>query len=266
MSGATVKELFVYPIKSFRGVRVSRLSLDPLGPDFDRQFALIDEEGKVLTQRQLPELTRIGLQLDGSGIELTFDGFESIDFGLAEKTLNTYSTSLWGHTLPAFEVAPEVSEWLSEVLKKKVRLVSLSETAKREFRPEVLPGRATRFTDFGPLLVVSVASLRDLEKRTGQTLSVIRFRPNIVIDGVEPFAEDGWRNFKTGSMEFKAIKPCTRCVITTLHPLTGAGGPEPLKTLSQYRKGEKGVEFGYYYAHLNEGTVQVGDSVQITST
>lgn len=259
----TIKELHFYPIKSFRGLRVHELSLDKMGPRFDRQWMLVDENNRFLTQRQLPLLARIGLRMEEDfGVELSAGDLGTVDFGLEEREGDEFNVTVWKDQVPAFEVSGEVSAWLSEFTGQKVRLVRLSENAKRAFRPD-FPERSIRFVDQQPLLVVSTASLKGLEAKAGVTLAVTRFRPNIVVEGASEHEEDTWPGFQAGSLKFRALKPCTRCKITTVHPLTGAMGEEPLKTLMTYRRGEKGVMFGYYYAHLNEGRLKVGEKLAI---
>lgn len=257
---AVVKELYFYPIKGFRGLRVSGFDLTAQGPRWDREWMLIDAESKFLTQRQMPHLARIGLQMDeDAGIELTRSDLGSVDFALEEREGDALQVVVWKDQVPAYEVSSEVSAWLSEACGQKVKLVKLSPEAKREFAKEALPGKTVRFVDACPLLVTSVASLKGLEQKAGMTFSMSRFRPNIVVDGVEAHAEDEWPGFKIGRIDFQGIKKCGRCKVTTVHPLTGETGDEPLKTLSTYRRGEKGVYFGFYYAHMSEGRIAVND-------
>lgn len=255
-----ISDLYFYPIKSFRGFRTKELNLLKRGAELDREWMLVDDKLQMLTQRQLPQLARIGVQLDGF-IELTLDGFGSVDFGLEEMEGKELSVNIWRSQVPAHEVNSEVSEWLSQVLSRPVKLVRLSEKAKRHSADH--EESLIRFHDQQPLLVISKASLKDLESRAKQTLSMSRFRPNIVVDGATAFAEDGWPKFTLGSVEFKPLKACTRCKITQVHPLTGEVGEEPLKTLLTYRKGEKGVAFGYYYGHLNNGKIHVGQELKL---
>lgn len=258
---AIIKELYFYPIKSFRGLRTRELVLDADGPRLDRQWMLVDEAGRFITQRQMPLLARIGLRLvDGVAIELSSQGLEPVDFGLEEVEGPEQPVTVWKDTVPAFEVSREISAWLSEVTAQKVRLMRLSATARRGFSPD-FADRHVRFVDQMPLLVISSASLKGLEQKAGVTLSMARFRPNLVVDGVEEHAEDNWGQFRAGRVEFQALKPCTRCKITTVHPLTGEVGEEPLKTLAAYRRIEKGIAFGYYYAHRAPGTLRAGEAL-----
>jgi uncharacterized protein YcbX len=257
---ATIKDLYFYPIKSFRGLRVNEMQLEKQGARYDREWMLVDEKGKFVTQRTMPILAKIGVRMDEAGIELSTQGLGSIDFGLEEHE-GEVQVTVWKDTVPALEVSSEVSAWLSEFTAQKVKLVRFSPQAKRAVG--VLPESEIRFADGCPLLVISLASLRDLEKRTGVTLSMSRFRPNLVVDDVPAYAEDLWSGFETSAIKFKALKPCSRCKITCTHPLTGEVGQEPLHTLSTYRREEKGVMFGFYYAHLNEGRVRVGETLKL---
>ena len=250
MSEAHVTDLYIYPIKSFRGVRVETLALKAKGASLDREFMLVDESGLFITQRTMPELARIGLQLiDDAVIELSSEKAGTIDFGLNEKSEKTLEVTVWKSTIPAVEVSAEVSEWLSELLGKKVTLVRTM---------------GDSFFDSAPLLVLSKASLKNLEKVLGTTVTMSRFRPNIVVDGVEAHAEDQWQSgFSIGRLSFQPVKPCTRCKLVTVHPLTGQVGEEPLKTLSTYRRGEKGITFGYLYANVNEGLIHQGSALTL---
>jgi len=256
---AIVKELFIYPIKSFRGVRLNTMTVDPRGPMHDRQFVLVDDKNGFLTQRQMPHLAKVGLRMeDDAFIHLSQQGFGEVDFALNEHEDEISEVSIWKVKVPAQEVSTEISGWLSEVVAKKVRLMRITDTAQRNFDPDGHAGRSVRFTDATPFLVISTASLKMLEQKAGISMSMSRFRPNIVIDGVDAHAEDGWKQFSIGRMKFDNLYSCTRCKVTTVHPLTGEVGEEPLKTLATYRKGEKGVIFGQYYAHLNEGRIEAG--------
>jgi uncharacterized protein YcbX len=245
---ALITDLHFYPIKSFRGFRVKELKLQAAGAEWDRQWMLVDDKNKALTQRELPQMARIGVAIEDF-IELTLEGFGSVDFGLNETEGEIESISLGDKAFPAREVSGEISEWLTQVLSKKVRLMRVADAEKN------------RFFDASPVLVISKASLQDLETKIGSTMSMSRFRPNIVIDGIPAFSEDTWPKFKIGPMEFTAVKPCTRDKITTVHPLTGEIGAEPLKTLSTYRKGDKGVTFGYYYSYTLPGRIHTGQEL-----
>jgi len=201
------------------------------------------------------------VRMDDVGIELSTQGLGNIDFGLEEHEPGELKVTVWEDTVGAVEVSREVSAWFSEFAGQKLKLVRFAPNSKRAV--DLLPEREIHFSDGYPLLVISQASLKDLEKRAGVTLSMSRFRPNIVIDHVAPYAEDTWSGFETAKIKFKALKPCSRCRITCTHPLTGEVGKEPLQTLNTYRRQEKGAMFGYNYAHLNEGRIHVGETLKL---
>ena len=255
-----IQELNFYPIKSFRGLRTSEMRIDASGAQWDRQWMLIDDKNTFLSQRQLPILAKIGVAFDEASIELSVHEKGSVDFGLEEQEGKELQVKIWKAEVPAFEVSGEVSEWVSGIVGKKVRLVRMSKEAKRLWDADNADS-TLRFTDSRPLLVIGRASLEQLEKKANITMSMARFRPNIVLNHIPPHAEDGYSSIQIGGMELKALKPCTRCKITTVHPLTGAVGEEPLKTLATYRQQEKGITFGYYYTAVKPGLIKLGAPV-----
>ena len=260
---AIIKDLYFYPIKSFRGLKTAELYIDAQGPRLDRQWMLVDQENKFISMRTMPGLARIGLRMeDDLEIELSRHDLGTCEFALEEREGDEFSVQVWKDTVPAFEVSSEVSAWLSEAVAQKVKLVKISERAKRPLGPS-FPENTVRFVDGKPLLVLSVASMKGLEDRMKAPLSAARFRPNVIVDQTLAHAEDNWSGFKAGSFEFKAVSPCTRCKITTVHPLTGEMGEEPLNTLATYRRQDKGITFGMYYANMGTGRLKAGDPIQV---
>lgn len=257
-----IQELYFYPIKSLRGIRSSELILDPLGPKYDRQWMLVDPSGRMITQRTMPSLARIGVMMDENSLQLSHSQFGQMEFGIEERQGEEFQVTVFKDSILALEVSSEVSQWFSQVLNQPVRLVRISENARRGFNPRFAE-RNVRFVDGKPLLVISVASLNELQEKIGKKLSITRFRPNIVVDQTVSHEEDTWEQFSVKGVKFGGVSACSRCKITTVHPLTGEVGEEPLKTLATYRRQEKGIVFGYYYAHLNEGRISVGDSVEL---
>jgi len=296
-----IHDLYIYPIKSFRGLRVDTLKIESRGPLLDRQWMLVDRTGQMITLRQRSELARFGVELvgvkagagaeAGSVLRLSL-GASSVQFGVREKEGSALNVRVWNRTVAAFEVRAEVSAWLSERLSERlseevrlVRMVDEADLAVDEVygvdstggtvitggsptsdgvatnaRTRNAPGElpSVRFVDSQPLLVISLASLRELERRVGTEMAMERFRPNIVLDGpIEPHAEDTWSSIECGDFQLNSVKPCSRCKITTLDPWTGAGGVEPLRTLATYRRSESGkVFFGQYYAPSGKGDLK----------
>lgn len=253
-----IRDLYVYPVKSLRGVRVDELAIDRDGPRLDRQWMLVDRNGVFLTQRTHPGLARVAVTI-GERLTLTHDG-SSVDFGRDATRGSDFEVTLHGQTFRGVEVATDVSEWISDVVKSPTRLVRWVEGRHRDFAPHT-PDYGVRFADQKPLLVITTASLGDLNARVGHELETIRFRPNVVVEGADAYAEDDWESFRAGEMEWRYLKPCVRCRITTVDPLTGAVGPEPLRTLLTYRRTPKGLAFGSYYGHSGTGILRTGAEV-----
>lgn len=254
-----IEELYYYPIKSLRGIRAKALDFDAFGPKWDREWMLVDRNGYFLSQRLVPQMATIEVEALADGFRLAH-GSSEVRFGFEETTGETSDAVVWASPVPSREVNPEVSNWLSEVLEKPVRLVRMMPEARRPISNE-LSDRFVRFVDSSPVLVISRAAHRALEERANEKLDIARFRPNLVISGAEAHAEDGWPGFKAGSLEFDPVKACSRCKIVNVDPLTGEVGREPLRLLSTYRRTPKGVTFGFYYAHRGDGRVSVGDQV-----
>jgi uncharacterized protein YcbX len=151
---------------------------------------------------------------------------------------------------------------LSRVIDKKVRLVFMSESTARKADPRyALQGENVSFADGFPYLLISRASLEDLNQRLPLAIEMNRFRPNFVVSGAAPFEEDSWKSIQIGDLRFTAVKPCSRCILTTIDPETGEKGAEPLKTLSSYRRINNKVLFGQNLVAAQTGTLREGDKI-----
>jgi uncharacterized protein YcbX len=249
-----ISRLFFYPIKSFRGVETKTMKLTPQGAEWDRKWMLVDAKNQFITQRTMPQLARIGVDwIDDSSVELMQNGETLCDFGLNEQEGEQLTVTVWKDQVPAFEVSSEVSEALSQVLDKPVKLVRMADECKR----------LGRFGDSQPLLVLSEESNKGLEELAKTSLSIVRFRPNIVIRHCLPHSEDIWNSISAGSLTLRRIKPSTRCKIAQIHPLTGEVGEEPLKTLMTYRQIENKIAFGQYYGNDQSGEIRVGQILKV---
>jgi uncharacterized protein YcbX len=267
--------LFVYPVKSLRGFAVESAEVDALGVVGDRRFMLVDETGRFLTQRALPQMARIATSLDRDTLILSAEGAGSI--GIPRRSAAPgieRSVTIWKSTgLLADDCGDAPAAWLSDFLKTKCRLVRIGEKFMRPIlKPDITgPGDVVNFADAFPFLVVSEASLANLNDRLVArqegTLPMNRFRPNLVVTGCEAFAEDNWQRFRIGDLVFRAGGPCARCAITTTDQLTGERGLEPLRTLATYRRDAQDstdVNFGQNLIHETKtGTLRVGDEVHL---
>ncbi|HVS50806.1 MAG TPA: MOSC N-terminal beta barrel domain-containing protein [Opitutaceae bacterium] len=268
--------LFIYPVKSLRGVAVSSAEIDTLGFVGDRRFLIVDETGRFLTQRALPAMARIATALDRETLTLSAEGVGSIavtrTVPAASAASATRSVTVWKSTgLLADDCGDAPAAWLSDFLKTKCRLVRVGEKFLRPvLKPAAGPADLVHFADAVPFLVIGEASLADLNDRLvarhEEPLPMNRFRPNLVIAGSQAFAEDDWPRFRIGEIVFRAAGPCARCIVTTTDQLTGERGREPLRTLATYRRGADptDVNFGQNLIHeTKSGTLRVGDPVHL---
>jgi len=264
-----VEALFVYPVKSCRGLALRASDVDRYGLRHDRAFMVVDaESGLFLTQRDEPRLARFAARLDGDTLELAAAGGGRLRVPLAPQEAPRRSVQVWRHRGDALDQGDEAAAFFSEPLGRKLRLVRAPADHARRVNPERAPFEAfTSFTDGYPFLLLGRASLDDLNARLAEPLAIERFRPNVVVSGGEPYAEDGWRRIRIGTLELLIVKPCDRCAITTVDPDRGERqGFEPLRTLARYRRSEGAVFFGQNAVHLGAGRLEAGMPVEVLET
>ncbi|MCW8983326.1 MAG: MOSC domain-containing protein, partial [Gammaproteobacteria bacterium] len=171
---------------------------------------------------------------------------------------------VWNDQCAAIDGGDEAAEWLSQFLGEPSRLVYFPEDELRQVDPNFAnAGERTAFSDGFPILLISQSSLDDLNARLESPVTMQRFRPNLVIDGCEPFAEDGWQKIRIGDITLRIVKPCSRCVIPTIDLETGMKGAEPIKTLASYRMRENRIYFGQNVIAEGCGQIEVGMAVEI---
>ena len=233
----TLAGLYVYPVKSCRGTALTRATLTRAGLAHDREWMVITPEGRFLTQRELPRLALVAPRLEADALVLEAPGPPALPLPL-DATGPRREVAVWGDVCSAVDAGEAAAQWLSAFLGRPVRLVRFDASQRRATDPEWsdgLPGE-THFTDGFPLLVLSRASLDDLNARLESPLPVDRFRTSLLIDGCGPYAEDRMSELVAGEARIRIVKPCTRCVITATDQTTGErDGEEPLRTLRSYR-------------------------------
>jgi uncharacterized protein YcbX len=245
---ATITGVFVYPVKSCRGIALASARLEPTGFADDRHWMLVRPNGRFVTQRELPRLALVGTHLTAASLMLTAPGMTACEIP-REFNGTVRDVTVWKFDGRGIDCGDVAAEWCSRFLETPLRLVSFDATAPRVCNPEWTPGTQaiTEFSDGYPILMISRASLAELNSRLPQALPMERFRPNIVIDGVEAYDEDRIHELRVGHATLRLVKPCTRCAITTTDQQRGVvDGVEPLRTLKQYRFDSKlhGVLFG----------------------
>jgi uncharacterized protein len=263
----TVTEINIYPVKSLGGISIDSGESTSRGLKHDRRFMLVDQNHEFLTQREHPQMATIRTALDGNDLVLTSPFEDSITVPLQPRLLPTRTVAVWSSRVHAHTVSAEADTWLSDYLGIDARLVYMPETAERRVSPDYAKnGEVVSFADGYPVLIASESSLAELNSRIvgagAKPVTMDRFRSNIVVKGCQPFAEDAWRDFAIGDAEFRGVKPCTRCQVTTTDQATGEVlGPEPLRTLATFRDSPKGVRFGMNLLNTKLGTIRVGDNV-----
>jgi uncharacterized protein YcbX len=266
--------LHIYPVKSLRGLAVQSAEVDSLGAIGDRRFLVVDSAGVFLTQRTVPRMALVAASLDDSALTLRSAGFGEIRVGRApDPGARLLTVRIWkSEGLRAEDCGDAPASWLGGVLGTPCRLVRIGPAFTRPVKPgRARPGDVVGFADGYPFLAVSEASLGDLnariEKSGARSVPMNRFRPNLVLAGCEPYAEDAWRRFRIGAIAFRAAGPCSRCIITTTDQATGERGVEPLRTLAGYRRNTAEptlVDFGQNLVHeVKTGLLSVGDPVEI---
>ncbi len=258
-----VAALYVYPIKSCAGMSVASVTLDRRGVMGDRRFMVVDDDGRFLSQRELPKLALIVPRIADGAVTLAAPGFSTITVPVLMEGPRR-SVVVWRDVCDAIDQGDDASRWLSAHLGVSCRLVRLADEWKRLVDPTYAtrPDDEVSFADAYPLLLIGEASLEDLNARLETPLPMNRFRPNVVVRGSTPFAEDGWRNIVIGDVRATVVKPCARCVTTLVDQQTGARGKEPLRTLASYRRrGDGEVYFGQNVIHAGQGAITVGDRV-----
>jgi uncharacterized protein len=259
-----ITALYRYPVKSLAGSAADSLDIEPWGPAGDRRWAVVDEDGVRVTAREIPAMLAVSAHaLPGGGVSMTApDGSSlTVDPPVSGTRIAVTKFRNLTHAVDAGQTA---AEFVSKIIGRPLRLVWQDDPRHRPVPDRLHPrvGDVVSLADAGPLLLCSQASLAQLQSWIGSSpvLSMRRFRPNVVIDGSEPFAEDGWNSVRLGSLEFRSLGPCDRCVMTTIDPDTLSKGPEPIKTLARYRRWDGKTWFGIWLVPVLPGVLSVGDS------
>jgi len=269
-----VSALHIYPVKSLRGCAVTAAPVDSLGLVGDRRFLVVDESGRFLTQRVLPRMALITTGLGPVSLTLSADNFGSIRIARdGDPAAPLRNVSIWkSEGLLAEDCGDAPARWLSDVLGVKCRLVRCGEKFLRPIlKPTAGPGDVVNFADAFPFMIISEASLADLNDRLvaqgEEALPMNRFRPSLVVTGCDAFAEDGWPRIRIGEVTLRAGGPCARCIVTTTDQFTAERGKEPLRTLATYRRDKvdpTDVNFGQNFIHeTKSGMLRVGDAVTL---
>lgn len=263
----SLSQLFVHPVKSLRGLQLSHAQVDLPGLAFDRTFMLTDPDGTFITARQYPQLVLLTPALLPDGLLITTPDGSTITISLSDFAAESHPTEVWGNHFTALVASAAINQWFSRYLQREVQLrwVGPELTRRVKNRPEI----PLTFTDGSPLMLINEGSLRDLQQRCPSSVRLEQLRPNLLVSGADAYAEDHWQVLRIGDILFEVIKPCSRCILTTVSVESGRKHPnqEPLRTLQSYRTDANGkVDFGINLLARSRGILRFGDSVEILST
>jgi hypothetical protein len=259
----------IYPLKGCRAVDLAEAVVEPWGLAGDRRWLLVDADGQFITQREHPALARLvvgyGPEAD---ITVSTEGYPPLRVAAPGGRPELLKVTVWRSTVLAAAAGPEADAWFSAYLGAPTRLVWLDDPTRRAVDPEFgADGDVVSFADGFPLLLTTTGSLDQLgEWLTAdgeQPVPMNRFRPNVVVSGYQPWAEDRWRRIRIGSVSFRVAKPCGRCIVTTTDQMTGERGRQPLRMLARHRRFGKSLVFGQNIIPDSPGLIRVGDPMEV---
>lgn len=260
-----VSSLHIYPVKALAGISLSTAKLTATGFEYDRYWMLVDEAGKAVTQRDIPQLALFNTQLQEGQLIVTYQGQSiQISFDKPAKTIEKEVT-VWDNTMKALVEDDVINEWFSQQLERQVYLVRTPSDKNRFTKRH--PDAAINFPDSSPYLLVGNAALKTLNSKLEEAIPMDRFRANIVFDGGSAHEEDEWSTITIGAHSFAKNKLCARCKVITIDQQTAIASKEPLASLAQYRRVDNKVFFGVYFKQLEEqkGQLSVGDEITLVS-
>lgn len=262
-----ISEIWIYPVKSLGGIRCREAVSMEKGFAHDRRWMLVDEQNQFVTQREHPQLALFSVELTNDELKIIHrKTTSSVEFPLSLRSDTQLNASIWNDEVAVDEVDEEISNWFSRELGFPCRLVKFPEENQRPADKQyVSEPQQVSLADGFPYLIIGQSSLDELNRRLAEPVTIQRFRPNLVFTGGEPFSEDKWKRFNIAAVPFEAVKPCARCILTTIHPDTGIRGKEPLQTLSVFRKQDNRIYFGMNLIALAQGLIREGDEITLHS-
>ncbi len=258
----TISDLFVYPIKSMGGIALNNALATATGFKYDRYWMLVDTNGNCLTQREFPQMALFRLRFIDFGIEVTYQN-DTIVVPFNGSSSGEIKCHIWEDTLKAIKEPFEISRWFSHKMGTEVFLIRMAPSSTRYVKRHA-PSKV-HFPDSAPYMILGKSSLDHLNGQLQDSVSIDRFRANIVFVGGQPHEEDQWQQINIGGLNLESTKLCARCTVTTIDQETGERGEEPLLTLSKYRLFDRKIMFGHYFKVNQdfEGKISVGDTIRV---
>ncbi len=275
-----ISEINIYPIKSLKGISLDSAVVEERGLQNDRRWMLTTPDGMFFTQREFPQMAALTVKVESGQLKVESEIFGEMPIPFEPDKGERKTVTIWQSVCEGLVYNGEVSEWFSDAIGTKCQLVYMPDDSRRNVNPRFNKNDdVVSFADGYPLMLLTEASLADLNSRLEEPLPMNRFRPNLVVNGSDAFAEDNWRTIRISDAVFRSTKPCERCVVTTVDQAKGEfAGKEPLKTLASFRMakdvmpnryeslgvGANAVLFGQNLIAESAGaTIRVGDEVEI---
>jgi uncharacterized protein YcbX len=267
---SVLASIHIYPLKSCAPLPLAVADVQTRGLARDRRWMVVDAHDVFLTGRQQPRLTLIRALPDGDALLLSAPGMPDLRVAPPHADGPRIDSAVWGAFVRPLLAADAAHAWISGFLDSPCRLVQMDAACVRPVRAKYdgrygIDGDEVSFADAFPLLLISQAALDALNARLAAPVPMLRFRPNLVVAGTQPHAEDAWKRIRIGAVEFDVVKACIRCVFTTVDFGRGVFDPsgEPLRTLIQYRRSPDGVSFGQNLIPRGAGTIRTGAAVEV---
>jgi len=263
VANINLSALAIYPLKSAKVINLTQSHVSEMGLDHDRRFIISDMQGQFITGRTQPKISTIKIEVSVQGIILSAPQMPPIAFRFKDLQPDYTAVTVWDSCIQGQRCSEEMNLWLTQFLEIECQLLYFGENSSRTVANL---DKQVGFADGFPLLLISQASLDELNRSTARAIDMRQFRTNLVVTGCEPFAEDSWKRIKIGDAEFELVKSCERCIFTTLNPgeTSFADDKEPLKTLSLFRKDNDGrIDFGQNLISHNDAVIKLGDSIEV---
>ncbi len=257
-------QLKIYPVKSLPGISLEESIVEERGFKYDRRWMLVDNEYMFITQRLFPQMVFIDVKIEKCELVFTHKrkNIEPLKISLTKFPHKVVDVIVWDDFCEANQYSEEVNNWFSDAIDFQCKLVYMPKTTERKTSTKYFnESKNISFADGYPFLIIGEESLNYLNSKLVKDVSMDQFRPNIVFSGGSEHEEDNWNNIKIGELKFSVVKPCARCVITTIDPSSANKNKEPLATLSTYRNFNNKIMFGQNIIGLSKGKLTIGQKI-----
>lgn len=263
----TVSGLYIYPVKSLGGFSVSEAAITATGFQHDRRWMLVDKAGIFMTQRQYPEMALLQTAITTDGLYIYHKHYPEKNCMIPFLSAPAHSrqVKVWDDLCDAWCYDDAMTNfWFSEMLGTVCELVYMPDSVNRMVdKVYAKNNEITSFSDGYPMLIIGQSSLDELNSKLAESVTIDRFRPNMVFSSGPPHIEDEWNHFTINAIDFFGVKTCGRCVVTTIDQQTSIAGKEPLRTLATYRTFDNKIKFGMNLLHKGAGAIKLGDAIEV---